>query len=135
MTADSNNDDHLDSGSEDGEDEVAGGTLTRADLARAIQSAVGLPRREAADLVEMVLDEIINRLISREEVKLSSFGTFSVRKKPERVGRNPRTGAGAKISARLVVTFKPSNILRARIEGGDVSDKPAAARDGARAEA
>ena len=140
MTADSKDDDHSSSGPAEnppcpGEDEVAGGTLTRADLARAIQSAVGLPRREAAELVEMVLGEIIDRLISREEVKLSSFGTFSVREKPERVGRNPRTGAGAKISARLVVTFKPSSILRARIEGGDVSAELAAVTDDARAEA
>ena len=136
-SADSKDDDH---GSGEGqpcagEGEVAGGTLTRADLARAIQSAVGLPRREAAELVEMVLGEIIDRLTSREEVKLSSFGTFSVREKPERIGRDPRTGAGAKISARLVVTFKPSSILRARIEGGDVSGELAAATDDVRAEA
>jgi len=142
MTADSKDDDHSRSGSDesrpcaegDGEGEAAGGTITRADLARAIQSAVGLPRREAAELVEMVLGEIIDRLASREEVKLSSFGTFSVREKSERIGRNPRTGAGAKISARLVVTFKPSNILRARIEGGDISGE-LAATDDARAEA
>jgi integration host factor subunit alpha len=116
------------------EDDVTGGTITRADLARAIQSAVGLPRREAAELVEMVLGEIIGRLISREEVKLSTFGTFSVREKPERIGRNPRTGAGAKIPARLVVTFKPSNILRERIEVSDLSGE-LAATDDARAEA
>ncbi len=139
-SADSKDDDHGSGegqpcAGEDGEDEAAGGTLTRADLARAIQSAVGLPRREAAELVEMVLGEIIGRLTLREEVKLSSFGTFSVRKKPERIGRNPRTGAGAKISARLVVTFKPSSILRARIEGGDVSDELAAAGDDTPAEA
>jgi integration host factor subunit alpha len=139
-SADSKDDDHS-SGEEkpcaweDREGEVAGGTLTRADLARAIQSAVGLPRREAAELVEMVLGEIIGRLTSREEVKLSSFGTFSVREKPERIGRNPRTGAGAKISARLVVTFKPSSILRARIEEADVSDESAAAADDTPAEA
>jgi integration host factor subunit alpha len=122
MTADSN-------------DEVQGRTLTRADLARALQSAVGLPRREAAELVEMVLGEIVKSLSSREDVKLSSFGTFSVREKAARVGRNPRTGAGAKISARLVVTFKPSNILRAQIEGVDVSSEFAAAADDAETEA
>lgn len=93
------------------------GTLTRAHLARAVQGAVGLPRHEAADLVEMVLGEISERLVRREDVKLTSFGTFQVREKQERVGRNPRTGAGAKIAARLVVTFRPSNILRSRIGG------------------
>jgi integration host factor subunit alpha len=139
MTAESKDYDHSRSDSDEtgpcaAEDEVAGGTITRADLAQAIQSAVGLPRREAAELVEMVLGEIIGRLLSREEVKLSTFGTFSVREKPERIGRNPRTGAGAKIPARLVVTFKPSNILRERIEGGDLSGK-LAATDDARPEA
>jgi len=113
----------------DSKDEVQGRTLTRADLARALQSSMGLPRREAAELVEMVLGEIVERLTLREEVKLSSFGTFSVREKPARIGRNPRTGAGAKISARLVVTFSPSNILRARIGGDDVSGDLAAATD------
>ena len=109
---------------EDDEDEVQGRTLTRADLARAIQSSLGLPRREAAEIVEMVLGEIAERLTAREEVKLTSFGTFSVREKPKRIGRNPRTGAGADISARLVVTFKPSNILRARIEGRENPAEP-----------
>jgi integration host factor subunit alpha len=113
---------------EDHEIEVQGRTLTRADLARAIQCSLGLPRREAAEIVEMVLDEIVDRLSAREEVKLTSFGTFSVRKKPKRVGRNPRTGEGADISARLVVSFKPSNILRARIEGREIS---AEAQEGA----
>jgi integration host factor subunit alpha len=93
------------------------GTVTRADLARAIQSAVGLSRAEATELIGAVFDEIFERLVAREEVKLSSFGTFSIREKRERVGRNPKTGAGAKISARLVVSFKPSNILRSRVAG------------------
>ncbi|QGM44481.1 integration host factor subunit alpha [Methylocystis heyeri] len=93
------------------------GTLTRADLARAIQNAVGISRTEATELIGAVLDEIFERLVAREEVKLSSFGTFSIREKRERVGRNPKTGAGARISARLVVSFKPSNILRSRVAG------------------
>ena len=109
------------------EDELQGGALTRADLARAIQSAVGLPRREAAELVDMVLREILDRLTAREDVKLSSFGTFAVREKPSRLGRNPRTGVDAEISARLVVTFKPSSQLRARVEGS--SDELAADTD------
>jgi integration host factor subunit alpha len=93
------------------------GTITRADLARAIQKAVGLSRSEATALIGTVFDEIFESLVAREEVKLSSFGTFSIREKRERAGRNPKTGAGAKISARLVVSFKPSNILRSRVAG------------------
>jgi integration host factor subunit alpha len=95
------------------------GTLTRADLARAVQNTVGISRAEATELIGAVLDEIFERLVAREEVKLSSFGTFTIREKRERVGRNPKTGAGAKISARLVVSFKPSNILRSRVAAGD----------------
>ncbi len=92
-------------------------TITRADLARAVQGAVGLPRARAAELVEMVFNEIFSCVVTKEEVKLSSFGTFSVREKRERIGRNPKTGAGAKVSARLVVSFKPSNVLRERVHG------------------
>jgi integration host factor subunit alpha len=111
---------------EDSKEQLQGGALTRAGLARAIQSAVGLPRREAAGLVDMVLEEIFDRLTAREDVKLSSFGTFSVREKPSRLGRNPRTGVDAEISARLVVTFKPSTLLRARVEGSseELADDP-----------
>ncbi|MCC3247358.1 integration host factor subunit alpha [Methylocystis sp. WRRC1] len=93
-------------------------TVTRADLADAIHKRLGLPRADSANYVEMVLEEIFDRIVSREDVKLSSFGAFLVRSKKERLGRNPKTGAGAKITARLVVTFKPSNILRSRINGG-----------------
>lgn len=95
------------------------GTLTRSDLADAVHRKVGLPRAESAKYVEMVLDEIFERIVAREDVKLSSFGAFLVRAKKERLGRNPKTGAGAKISARLVVSFKPSNILRAKINAQD----------------
>lgn len=95
-----------------------GRTVTRADLADAIHKRLGLPRADSANYVEMVLEEIFDRIVSREDVKLSSFGAFLVRSKKERLGRNPKTGAGAKITARLVVTFKPSNILRSRINGG-----------------
>lgn len=99
---------------------VAGrGAVTRSDLADAIHRKVGVPRTESAKYVEIVLEEIFERIVSREDVKLSSFGAFVVREKKERLGRNPKTGAGAKISARLVVSFKPSNILRARINGDD----------------
>lgn len=100
-------------------------TITRADLADAIYRKIGLPRAEATKYVEMVLEEIFERIVAREDVKLSSFGAFIVRAKKERVGRNPKTGANARISARLVVSFKPSNILRARINGVDAADDDA----------
>jgi integration host factor subunit alpha len=93
------------------------GTITRAHLADAVHQAVGLSRAEAAKYVEMVLTEIFESLVAREDVKLSSFGAFCVRAKKERVGRNPKTGVGAPITARLVVVFKASNVLRARING------------------
>lgn len=98
------------------------GTVTRADLADAVHRKVGVPRAESAKYVEMFLEEIFERIVAREDVKLSSFGAFAVRAKKERLGRNPKTGAGATISARLVVTFKPSNILRARINNIDIGD-------------
>lgn len=93
-------------------------TTTRADLADAVHQRTGLGRSEASKYVEMVLDEIFESIVSREDVKLSSFGAFLVRAKRERQGRNPKTGASAKITARLVVSFKPSNVLRARINHG-----------------
>ncbi len=102
------------------DDEAAassGATLTRADLAKVVQDAVGVSRAEGATFVEQVLEEIFERLVSREDVKLSSFGNFTVRQKRERAGRNPKTGEQAKITARLVVVFKPSNVMRSRIEG------------------
>lgn len=97
------------------EDDEGVRTITRADLADAVHSKTGFGRSESAKFVEMVLEEIFESIVSREDVKLSSFGAFQVRAKKERQGRNPKTGAGAKITARLVVSFKPSNILRKRI--------------------
>jgi len=90
-------------------------TTTRADLAEAVHRRTGLGRAESGKYVEMVLDEIFQSIVAGQDVKLSSFGAVLIRAKRERQGRNPKTGAGAKITARLVVTFKPSNVLRARI--------------------
>ncbi|MEK4034784.1 integration host factor subunit alpha [Methylocystis sp. IM3] len=90
-------------------------TLTRADLAEALHRRTGFARGDAARYVEMVLEEIFDAITSRDDVKLSSFGAFQIRAKRERQGRNPKTGEGAKITARLVVTFRPSNVLRARV--------------------
>ncbi len=103
-------------------------TVTRADLAGSIYRKIGLSRAESAAIVEMVISEIVEALASREIVKLSSFGTFALREKSERLGRNPRTGADARITARWVIVFRPSNILRARINGRDADDAPSADR-------
>jgi integration host factor subunit alpha len=96
---------------------MAGNTVTRADLCEAVYQKVGLSRTESAQLVERVLQEITECLEKGETVKLSSFGSFMVRAKGERVGRNPKTGEEVPISPRRVMVFKPSNILKARING------------------
>ena len=100
-------------------------TVTRADLCEAVYQKIGLSRTESAALVELVLKEITDCLVERgETVKLSSFGSFVVRKKGQRVGRNPKTGTEVPISPRRVMVFKPSAILKQRINealGGDVS--------------
>jgi integration host factor subunit alpha len=96
---------------------MAGHTVTRADLCEAVYQKVGLSRTESAQLVERVLQEITECLEKGETVKLSSFGSFIVRAKGERVGRNPKTGEEVPISPRRVMVFKPSNILKARING------------------
>ena len=93
------------------------GSVTRADLADAVLRRVGLSRVESADIVDAVLAEIFDVIVSGEDLKLKSLGSFHVLSKKERPGRNPRTGIPATVSARRVVTFKPSGVLRARING------------------
>jgi integration host factor subunit alpha len=90
-------------------------TLTRADLAEAVFEDVGLPRNEAAELVEAVLKQIVHALERGESIKLSSFGSFGLRQKSERVGRNPKTGEVVPITPRRVIVFKASNIMKERI--------------------
>lgn len=90
-------------------------TLTRADLADELHRNIGLSRAESADLVEQVLDTVSEALIAGENVKLSSFGSFLLRKKGLRVGRNPKTGVEVPIEPRTVLTFRPSQLLRQRI--------------------
>lgn len=94
-----------------------GRTVTRADLAEVVYRRIGISRAESAELVEMFLQEICDSLASGETVKLSSFGSFVVRDKGERIGRNPKTGVEVPISPRRVMVFKPSNILKGRING------------------
>jgi integration host factor subunit alpha len=92
-------------------------TITRADLADAVYRAVGLSRAESADMVEAVLAEISETIVQGSSVKLSSFGSFLVRAKGERVGRNPKTGIEVPIAPRRVIVFKASNVMKARING------------------
>ena len=97
-------------------------TVTRVDLAEAVYRRVGLSRKESAVLVEMVLSEMIDRLAFGETVKLSSFGSFIVRDKGERIGRNPKTGVEVPIMQRRVLVFKPSNVLKAQMNGEELPD-------------
>ena len=92
-----------------------GKTVTRAQLSEAVYQEVGLSRNESADLVESVLNEISDSLIKGETVKVSSFGSFYVRQKGERVGRNPKTGEEVPILRRRVLVFRPSHVLKDRI--------------------
>ncbi len=94
---------------------MAGETLTRAHLSEALYEAVGLSLNECGDLVDTVLREISDTLTKGEAVKISSFGSFSVRQKGERIGRNPRTGEEVPILARRVVVFRASNVLKSRV--------------------
>ena len=92
-----------------------GKTVTRAQLSEAVYQEVGLSRNESADLVESVLSEVSDSLIKGETVKVSSFGSFYVRQKGERVGRNPKTGEEVPILPRRVLVFRPSHVLKDRI--------------------
>ena len=92
-------------------------TLTRAHLAEAIYAQVGLSRNESAALLETVLSRISAALAAGESVKISAFGTFLVRQKGQRVGRNPKTGVEVPIAPRRVLTFRASQIMRERISG------------------
>ena len=92
-------------------------TLTRADLTEAVFNAVGLSRNESAQIVEDILEELSSAVARGESVKLSSFGTFQVRQKAQRVGRNPKTGDEVPIAPRRVLVFRPSHVLKSQING------------------
>ncbi len=92
-------------------------TVTRAQLAEAIYAQVGLSRNESAALLEAVLDRMSMVLENGQSIKISGFGTFSVRQKGRRVGRNPKTGQEVPILPRRVLVFRPSQVLKARING------------------
>ena len=94
---------------------MAGKTVTRSDLSEIVYNAVGLSRNESAQIVETVLDEISHALIQGEDVKLSSFGSFLVRHKNGRMGRNPKTGEEVPINPRRVLSFRASHVLKEKI--------------------
>ncbi|RMH47601.1 MAG: integration host factor subunit alpha [Alphaproteobacteria bacterium] len=98
---------------------MSGKTLTRVDLTEAVFREVGLSRNESAQLVESVLQHISDALVEGDTVKISSFGTFTVRDKSARVGRNPKTGEEVPIEPRRVVTFRPSQLMKERVAAGN----------------
>lgn len=93
--------------------------LTKAEVAEHLFEKVGLSKRDAKDIVELFFEEIREMLESGEQVKLSGFGNFDLREKSERPGRNPKTGEDIPISARKVVTFRPGQKLKSRVEDGN----------------
>ena len=94
-------------------------TLTRMDLSESVYREVGLSRNESAELVESVLNHVSDALVRGETVKISSFGTFKVRDKAARIGRNPKTGEEVPISPRRVLTFRPSQLMKERVAAGN----------------
>ena len=101
---------------------MGGTTLTRADLCEAVYNEVGLSRTESADIVESILEEVCSNLEFGDNVKLSSFGTFAVRQKAGRVGRNPKTGEEVPITPRRVLVFRPSHVLREEVNKRSIDD-------------
>jgi integration host factor subunit alpha len=95
---------------------MTGRTLTRAHLSEAVYQEVGLSRNESSQLVEAVLSEVAGHLVSGETVKISSFGSFQVRQKGGRIGRNPKTGEEVPIAPRRVLVFRPSHVLKDRVD-------------------
>jgi integration host factor subunit alpha len=96
---------------------VGHSTVTKADIVEKVYEKIGFSKKEASELVEMVFNSLKSTLQNGEKVKISGFGNFLVRGKSERVGRNPQTGEQIKISARRVLTFRPSQVLKAMLNG------------------
>lgn len=92
-------------------------TMTKADIVEKVYAKIGFSKKEASELVELVFDSLKTVLENGDKVKISGFGNFVVRGKNERVGRNPQTGEQIKISARRVLTFRPSQVLKAMLNG------------------
>lgn len=98
---------------------IGNSTVTKADIVEKVYDKIGFSKKEASELVEMVFNSLKETLQKGEKVKISGFGNFLVRGKKERVGRNPQTGDQIKISARRVLTFRPSQVLKAMLNGED----------------
>ena len=96
-------------------------TMTKADIVEKVYQKIGFSKKEASELVELVFASLKDVLVKGDKVKISGFGNFVVRGKNERIGRNPQTGEQIKISARRVLTFRPSQVLKAMLNGEDVS--------------
>ena len=96
-------------------------TMTKADIVENVYGKIGFSKKEASELVEMVFGTLKEVLHKGDKVKISGFGNFVVREKNERVGRNPQTGDQIKISARRVLTFRPSQVLKAMLNGEDIT--------------
>lgn len=92
-------------------------TVTRADIAETLYNELGLSRVESSELVDAVLDEIADALVRGEDVKISSFGSFSTRQKSQRIGRNPKTGVEVPITPRRILSFRVSHVLKDRMNG------------------
>ena len=99
--------------------------MTKADIIESVYEKVGFSKKEAAETVEMVFDTIKETLERGEKIKISGFGNFIVRDKKSRVGRNPQTGEEIEISARRVLTFRPSQVLKNALNGGPEDAQPA----------
>ncbi len=97
-------------------------TVTKADIVEKVYQKIGFSKKEASELVEMVFGTLKDVLQNGDKVKISGFGNFVVRGKNERVGRNPQTGEQIKISARRVLTFRPSQVLKAMMNGEDITN-------------
>jgi integration host factor subunit alpha len=95
--------------------------MTKAELIEAV-SKIGISKKESADLVELVFDTMKNTLSAGEKIKISGFGNFVVREKRARMGRNPQTSESMEISARRVLTFRPSPVLKSRLNGGESAE-------------
>ena len=102
-------------------DDMNRSTMTKADIIEKVYQKIGFSKKEASELVEMVFDQLKQVLQKGDKVKISGFGNFIVREKNERIGRNPQTGDQIKISARRVLTFRPSQVLKAVLNGEDPS--------------
>ncbi len=96
-------------------------TMTKADIIEKVYQKIGFSKKEASELVEMVFDQLKDVLCKGDKVKISGFGNFIVRVKKQRIGRNPQTGDQITISARRVLTFRPSQVLKALLNGEDPS--------------